>query len=527
MLQRSELSRDGEQYLTVVETHASEVNRIFGMTRANTSNIVQYYVNGTMITGYGMDPNGHIESYLMNADIWWRCVGWLGRINAHAYEEPALVFPCPNLMTKRQLTAVPPHRSGIFVAGEIEVDPDTLKLLGPNAVRKWERDSPMPLTIPDDHKQFMTTLSPPAYNAFARPQVSSRPTDCSRGVSPSPRGPPHAVQVLKMQCIWKALIVKLAPNRVVIVDPKSMKDGRCTLWHLPKDLTRIESIASEQQQPRERRAYGWLRHEVIEESRGHTIKIPDMSKAEEVIVCVPPMRKFVQHEGLPIFLVQRTLGRDGLEVRQRATEYDCCVSLRRDYFSRKTLNEGVFQRRMNESLGAQLKEAKGGKVRIIHKAFVPINQFMAFCALLECETGDGANELELNYSDRDLKEQAKLLVRMYGTRIFKLTGIGSNRIDKYHVIMPSTCKLVYNVETQMVSQRLGIYTTSSTFTPMGGQIMDPCPEPEKIMQYHFSLESVKWKRGPNRDRPSVVDKNVRVLTYESTEEHFGMNGTEL
>ena len=204
------------------------------------------------------------------------------------------------------------------------------------------------------------------------------------------------------------------------------------------------------------------------------------------------------------------------------------MSLRRDYFSSKTLDEGVFQARMNESLEAQLKEAKGGKVRILHKAFVPVGVFMAFCALLECEPGEGGDEFEFDFSDRDVSDKIKLLVRMYAARTFKLMDIGSNHVNKYNVIMPGSCKLVYNTKTQMVSQRLGVYTTSSTFSPLSGTVVSAwTPEPENILDYHFSLESLKWKRGPNRDRPWAVDKNVRMLTYDSTEEHFGMNGTEL
>ena len=162
--------------MTLVETHSSEV--LAGGTRANPSNVVMYYVNGTMIMGYAMDPQGYIPSHLVHADIWWRCVGWLGRVNADAYDEPALVFRCPNLTSRRQLMQAPKHRSGVFCAGQIEVDPDTLKLLGgPTAVQLWEKDGPMPLTIPDDHAQFVTTLTPPAYDVFARPQVVQRPAN--------------------------------------------------------------------------------------------------------------------------------------------------------------------------------------------------------------------------------------------------------------------------------------------------------------------------------------------------------------
>ena len=181
------MTRDGENYLTLVETHCSATGGQLGGTRANASNVVMYYVNGPMIIGYAMDPHGYIQPNLVHEDVWWRCVGWFGRMNADAYEEPALPFPCPESIKRRPLARTPPHRSGVFVAGQLEVDSDSLKLLGPAAVQLWERDSPMPLTIPDDHQQFVAVLDPPAYNPFETPQESPLVARCRARYAPRPR----------------------------------------------------------------------------------------------------------------------------------------------------------------------------------------------------------------------------------------------------------------------------------------------------------------------------------------------------
>ena len=58
-------------------------------------------------------------------------------------------------------------------------------------------------------------------------------------------------------------------------------------------------------------------------------------------------------------------------MRQRATEFDCMVSLREHFFGVKTLDEQEFRRLMYDSLEAQLIAAKGNKAYIMHSAFIP------------------------------------------------------------------------------------------------------------------------------------------------------------
>ena len=176
--QKTELSRDGEFYYTLFETHdnlvgwVDAVNQEF--TRANSLALGMYYVNGPMIIGYNMDPDGLIPGHLIHAEIWWRCIGWYGFVDTGAYDEPAIPVRSPNLKNKRPLLTVPQHRQAVFVAGEFAVNQETLQVSGEPTL--WADE--MPLALDAHHEQFVKQLDPPAYNPYIRPPV--RPiTPCS------------------------------------------------------------------------------------------------------------------------------------------------------------------------------------------------------------------------------------------------------------------------------------------------------------------------------------------------------------
>ena len=184
---------------------------------------------------------------------------------------------------------------------------------------------------------------------------------------------------------------------------------------------------------------------------------------------------------------------------------------------------------MYDSLEAQLIAAKGNKAYIMHSAFIPVKLFASCCAFLDFDMGNAADTLELDCSDREESEKLKLYQRTYGSRIFKLTDIGANHVTKYVTIMASgTLKFEYDVKKQMMRSRVPLTIASSTFTITGGAPITPsCAEPENMLQWHFSFESLTWKRGPNRDRPWMVDRQVGGRRAERCDMHFGMNGTEL
>ena len=57
------------------------------------------------------------------------------------------------------------------------------------------------------------------------------------------------------------------------------------------------------------------RWQVIEEGRGHQHTLPDLTSAEDAIVCVPLALKLLEWEDVPTFSVVRVLTSSGLEVR--------------------------------------------------------------------------------------------------------------------------------------------------------------------------------------------------------------------
>ena len=115
-------------------------------SRGGSLALGMYYVNGPMIIGYDMDPLGLIPSYLIHEEIWFRCIGWYGYVPTDSYDEPALPIRAPNVESRRPLLAVPPHRSAVFVAGELRVNSDSLQLTGPPSL--WEKDSKLTLATP-------------------------------------------------------------------------------------------------------------------------------------------------------------------------------------------------------------------------------------------------------------------------------------------------------------------------------------------------------------------------------------------
>jgi hypothetical protein len=219
-----------------------------------------------------------------------------------------------------------------------------------------------------------------------------------------------------------------------------------------------------------------------------------------------------------------------VQVRQRATLIDVLESLVQHLYPAKELSERPMQRRMHDSLYTELRAVKGQKSMVTIKVPLTLRWFLAFHELLELEFGDDKDTLVFTYTHYDVTEKLAFLLRIFGTRIFKLTDIGSNNQTRYLVLMAQasgSAELTFNVKTQVVKMQVMVHAFTDTFADSGGAPITPsCPEPKNIVGWHFSLPELKWKKGPNRDKNSIVDKKVTPFA-DAAAVHFGMNGTEL
>ena len=88
-------ARDNATYVTLVELFALSLDCTASRLAANLR--VIYYVNGTMIQAYGLDPDGIVPARLVSPVIWWRMPVWNAELPHVCVAGPALPLRVPQL----------------------------------------------------------------------------------------------------------------------------------------------------------------------------------------------------------------------------------------------------------------------------------------------------------------------------------------------------------------------------------------------------------------------------------------------
>ena len=119
----SKSKREQQFYFTLVELVKTELAPTF--SRADSKLTVIYYVNGTMIRAYDLDPNSVIPSHLVAAAIWWRVARWTS-IDDHTGSASITSFAIPYRLEPGSCTLVHAanvgDRDGAYVAGGLKLN---------------------------------------------------------------------------------------------------------------------------------------------------------------------------------------------------------------------------------------------------------------------------------------------------------------------------------------------------------------------------------------------------------------------
>lgn len=165
-------ARNGATYYTLVEFVNEYLTAEYSRTGVRL--LVVYYVNGTMIQAYGLDPDEIIPAGLKQPKVWFRMPGYMGFLTHPCVTSDAIPFR-PSLLDappSRQAFASaaigdPPDRDGAYVAGGTKCD-EQLKIL---SWEPWVEGDPYSLSDSGQEAdaQNYVQLQPPPYNFFTAP----------------------------------------------------------------------------------------------------------------------------------------------------------------------------------------------------------------------------------------------------------------------------------------------------------------------------------------------------------------------
>ena len=414
-MQGAPQGRNGAVYTTLVEVVCGAAAA--GFTRGSSKVVLTYYVNGTMIDVYKMDESGFIPAGLKSPHIWFKAVGWLGTAShssllgkAFAERAPALVAGILN----RPAAGVPSHADAAFVAGAVTLD-HALALVEPPLL--WDGSSPVPIAMAvreEDQKYFGTGV-PRAFPAFERNFAT----------------PPQLVFPATLMGSGKTTVLAdLATSAVG-------STGSARLWRAPSFFdTADPSIRADLELPRERRSSFVLNREVLLDERRLVTLPKGVITSTAALVCVPPMLELLQHEGLPLFVTNKTFGPSGWLPRQHVTLTDCLELTVQQYFHGRYVDEKSLQRiffgEMRRAFIANTAKLVELTVRLtLHEVL------SLFGGELQWEE-DGDGVLVSDISQLSEGEQLNFYHRlMGGKRGIRQDKVGANRATFYKILMAS------------------------------------------------------------------------------------------
>eukprot|EP00966_Prymnesium_polylepis_P176222 4079235-Prymnesium_polylepis.1 len=98
----------------------------------------------------------------------------------------------------------------------------------------------------------------------------------------------------QLPCCWPAAMVERA-GKITIVGYSDHSGDKGVVFRPAKSFMTDFDVAADFALARERRSWGWMNSEVIEDKRAPVV--PDTSTGEKVLVCVPRMARLLKTEG--------------------------------------------------------------------------------------------------------------------------------------------------------------------------------------------------------------------------------------
>ena len=418
---KRKIGRDNQPYYTLVEL--VKVWLDVQHSRIDAGLFVVYYVNGTMIVAYNMDPKGILPAGLISPVIWFRVPRWTGKLAHPAVTGFARPFRPPVLDSMHQSVRhgeLIPDRDGAFVAGGLKLDDEKHV----ESFEPWVEGDPHFLQdngdLDDAH--FVKT-TPPPFSFF------DAPNSCE----------PFTFAIV--------LIVPTA-GAPMIVSAKDLGQKRVMVWKDPSELP-DEWVSNELMLPRERRtAFILKRNLVHDQSKKVLAPIARCAGAQRAIVHDPRMALFFSKEPVPRFVSEFVKTKDGVRQLRPPTIDEMLHSIMHDYLDPSQLDEKRVQEKLCDQLEHELKAMD------VHFGNISVPLSLAELASLFCFSLfeiDG-DELWFSFNHEDEKEQLKMLVRLFGRRAVLLEGPRQRRFTK--VLMASSKRgagiVRFNLHTHLV-----------------------------------------------------------------------------
>ena len=320
-------------------------------------------------------------------------------------------------------------------------------------------------------------------------------------------------------------------GKTTIMGYSDRSGDKGVIFRLAKSFMTDVDVAADFALARERRSWGWMNSEVIEDKRA--LVVPDTSTGEKVLVCVPRMARLLKTEGVPVFVVHREMTKEGVRARQRPTLYDCLRSLRTDYFKGCTLDEQALARHLHGQLQLKLKETKGLKSNILFKGVVSLAEFAAFSHLFEMEAGDD-DTLVLNLSLMSSAEKLAVFKRLYSTLIFMLSGLGANKVTRYLAIQGIGSEIIFHASSLTFEHRLYFRRFNASLQPEGGGLYSPVsPGPAwgfSLLQHATLSKNGSWVKTtaatPLADDILLIEQEINPHGT-GLDDIFGFDGSAL
>ena len=510
-------ARHGASFFSVVEIINAYLESDY--SRAGSKVLVAYYVNGTMINAYGMDPDGIIPAGLKQADIWFRTPAWLGFVEHTSIICDAIPFR-PKLLDmelSRQSFAgasvgATPDRDGAWVAGGIKCN-ENLK------VESWE-----PWVLGDPH--FLDDHGPPT---DAKHYVQLQPSPYNFFVAP-PDEPPFTFQRLLM-------VDGGGAHRTIVISEDRAKQSTCCRWVLPADL-KDPVVQADIVLPRERRNMNVINGALIlDEMRRKPT--PELTHAAPALVCHPRMLLFLESEPHTIFPSEWRLPQGGSLCQLRSPSVqEMLRSIRNDYFTPADLCERKVSHMLLHRLRQVLREVDAAYVTVD----VPLE--LRELASLFCFELFELHGTVLTWSFAELTEAQEHAVvkRLFGTRGVRL--VGPRRRIYYKILMAiggrrGASVIEFDLRTRILSIKVGAHRFNENGVSEAGAAITPAVEPTVVVaggtaaDYRFDLVDLVWVKASKSIHYAAIAATYPavaegvVLPGSRLAAAFGMNGTQL
>ena len=490
-------ARDKAFYYTLVELFSLRIDDEFSRLAAKL--YVVYYVNGTMIHAYNLDPNAVIPQHLVSAVIWWRMAVWkqeLPHVCITSHAKPVPLPPgsgsggAPTIMESLDDGDAAYIAGGVAAASDLTIESYTL----------WEADVGFLDDVGGD-EELITVLKPPPFNFYTAAADE----------------PPFT---------FERLLLVPKKEDVIVIGSSDADKRMAVRWLKPQELE-DPTAQGDLALPRERRTSFVAKRALVRDTTRRLAVPAAAGDAQPALVCCPRMILFMQREPLPVFTSEFQLEKDGLAALRPPTTDEILHAIRNDYFSAWELDEAGTATALRHRLQQVLVPADAHRVTV--DLPLSLRQLASLvCFLLFEQEGD---VLSWSFGEQSEAEQHSILTRLFGTRAVKVKGPRNRTYFK--VLMAGDGKrgvgdVQYNLKTGMVTVTVVSHRFNENGEAEAGAKITPACTPakgKKESAYRFDVVACTWILASKPLDHAAL--GAKFEQRSALDDFFGMNGTEM